>query len=42
MGGASFGCAFDASIPNFGIFYTDASPDVVIFSRIGSARDGSF
>ena len=39
--GATFGLAYDSGNPNYGIFYTEASPDVVNISPNGSATDGS-
>ena len=40
QGGATFGIAYNSSNPNFGIFYTEASPDVVNISPNGNATAG--
>ena len=45
MGGAiggTFGLAYDSSNPNYGIFYTEGSPDRVDISPNGSATAGAF
>tara|TARA_B100000902_G_scaffold233302_1_gene221240 strand:+ start:5177 stop:7939 length:2763 start_codon:yes stop_codon:yes gene_type:complete len=39
--GATFGLAYDSDNPNYGIFYTEASPDVVNISPNGSATAGT-
>lgn len=43
MGGqtnATFGLAYDGNNPDYGIFYTEGSPDVVNISPNGNATDG--
>ena len=38
--GSTFGLAYDSNHPNYGIFYTEASPDFVSISPNGNATDG--
>ncbi|MBI1767139.1 MAG: hypothetical protein HYR67_02050, partial [Bacteroidetes bacterium] len=40
VGGTTFGMAYDAANPNYGIFYTEATPDYVSISPNGNANNG--
>lgn len=39
-GGSTFGLAYSGSYPNYGIFYTEGSPDFVSISPNGNATNG--
>ena len=40
VGGTTFGVAYDANNPNYGIFYTESSPDYISLSPNGVANNG--